>query len=297
MAEFADVPIPNEEPTDESVTEEVTQEDTSTSPASTESEAAGTNPAWQPLLDKLPAQLRPMIEPNLKEWDDNYRALNEKYNTLKGLEEFSSFDPSEVRAALQVAQRIADNPREVADIMAQSLGLTFAEAKEVVKELEKEQEKELEFSEEDDPRLVQIYEENKALKARQEEFFQQQLEKEQFQEQQKLEQRFDQEINSELGKLYKHDPGIQKDDLRMQDLMQRAYIFASNGADNPIVDAYNAQAAFISSNLQRVAPKNTPLFMPTNGNAPPAVSSADLSTEEGKRARAMELVAALKSKG
>lgn len=292
MSEYAEVPLPVEE---ESSIQEAEE---STSPAVTpeSEEPTASNPAWEPLLDKLPAQLRPLIEPDLKAWDDNYRTLNEKYNTLKGLEEFSTFDPGEVRAALQVAQRIADNPREVADIMASALGLTFAEAKEVVKEIEKEQEKELEFSEEDDPRLVQLYEKNKELEARQQEFFSQQLEKEQEKERVQLEQKYDQEINLELGKLFKHDPGIQKDDARMKDLMTRAWVHSNNGAVNPIMEAYNEQAAFIQHNLSRIAPKsqNTPLFMPTTGNAPPVNNQVDLSTEEGKRAKAMEVIAALK---
>jgi hypothetical protein len=220
--------------------------------------------------------------------------LNDKYTKLKGLEEFSSFDPNEVRAALQVAQRIANNPREVADIMANALGLTFQEQKELEKELKEEEAPAPQFTEEDDPRLVQIWEENQRLKEQQQQFFEQVEQKEVEKERVQLEQHYDQEISTELGKLYQHDPAIKGDDLRMQDLMQRAFIFASNGANNPIVEAYNAQANFIKSNLQRVAPKQTPLFMPTTGNAPPVNNQVDLSTEEGKRAKAQELIAALK---
>lgn len=292
MAEFAEAPLTESQTTDESVTQEVTETE---SPATPESEGTGNNPAWQPLLDKLPAQLRPMIEPDLKSWDENYRALNDKYTKLKGLEEFSTFDPNEVRAALQVAQRIANNPREVADIMAGALGLTLQEQKELEKELkEEEAPQKPQFTEEDDPRLVQIWEENEKLKAQQQQFFEQFEQREVEKERVQLEQYYDQEITSELGKLYTHDPAIKGDDLRMKDLMKRAFLFAEQGSDSPIVDAYNEQAELLKSNIQRAAPQKTPLFMPTSGNAPPVSNQLDLSTEEGKRAKAQELIAALK---
>jgi hypothetical protein len=59
MSEFAEAPLTEAPTTDEAVP----QEETTESPVTPESEGSGNNPAWQPLLDKLPAQLRPMIEP------------------------------------------------------------------------------------------------------------------------------------------------------------------------------------------------------------------------------------------
>lgn len=38
-----------------------------------ESQAESTNPAWQPLLDKLPSEFVPLVTPQLKEWDTKFQ--------------------------------------------------------------------------------------------------------------------------------------------------------------------------------------------------------------------------------
>lgn len=88
-------------------------------------DTGGINPAWQPLLSKLPESLHGMITPTLREWDNGvqnrFETVQSKY---KPYDQFvnEGVDPDNIAAALQVAQVIRENPRFVFDKMVEQYG-------------------------------------------------------------------------------------------------------------------------------------------------------------------------------
>lgn len=82
-----------------------------------------TNPAWQPILDVLPAQLRPLVEPKLKEWDQGVaKRFEEAAASRKAYEPYQEFvdgtvDPDMIRAGISLLQQIQEDPRSVYDQM------------------------------------------------------------------------------------------------------------------------------------------------------------------------------------
>jgi DNA segregation ATPase FtsK/SpoIIIE-like protein len=291
------------------IEDSVSDDQGSIDPVETSQEGTtGDNPAWSSVLNLIDPRVHTAVKTHLSEWDTNYRDLETKYKEAQSastaFQEFVGIDPQEIRVSLQIAQNIADNPKEVARILAESTGMTLAEAKEVIKEEAKQEaEPEFEFNEDDDPRIKQLWEQNQALQAKQAEFFSQFEQREQEKEQQAQYNNYNKQIDVEWARLAKDDPSLDPKNAgfssdRMDDLFGRAAILAQKGNKNPLQAAYSAQKSFIDSIKTSVAPpKPTPLFMPTNGNAPPVNESRDVSTTEGRRAKAAEVIAAMRAGG
>lgn len=280
------------------------QEEITNPVETTEEGSTGDNPAWEPILNLIDPRVAPAVKTHLAEWDTNYRKtqseLSEARKANEAFQEFVGIDPGEIRISLQIAKNIADNPREVAKILAESTGMTLAEAKEVVKEeAQQESAEEFEFTDDDDPRLKQLWEQNQNLTRQQQEFFQQVEQREQEKEQKTLYDNYNKQIDLTWAKLAKDDPTLHPQNPaysqdRMDNLFAHAATLAQRGHKDPFTAAYTAQKALIAP---APPPKPSPLFMPTNGNAPPAQESKDTSTPAGRRAAAAEIIAAMRSGG
>jgi NACalpha-BTF3-like transcription factor len=79
------------------------------------------NPAWQPLVEKLPEGYVPMIAPTLREWDSNFQKVQTEYAPWKQFTE-QGVAPDQVQTALQVANLLQTNPRFVYDKMMEQYG-------------------------------------------------------------------------------------------------------------------------------------------------------------------------------
>jgi hypothetical protein len=95
------------------------------SPSSDGSEGNGFNPAWNPLLEKLPTEFHNIIAPTLREWDSGvqkrFQDVQSQYAPYKNYVE-QKVDPDQINTALQVAQLLRDNPRFVYDKMVEQYG-------------------------------------------------------------------------------------------------------------------------------------------------------------------------------
>lgn len=71
------------------------------------------NPAWKPLLDKIPTQFHNMIAPDLKTWDTNYQQgmqkVHSQYEPYKPFID-QSIEPATLNEAMLVYQAMQDNP-------------------------------------------------------------------------------------------------------------------------------------------------------------------------------------------
>lgn len=81
----------------------------------------GFNPAWSPLLEKLPDEFHGMIAPTLKEWDQNFQRVQSQFSPYKDFAE-QGVDPAQITASMQLAKVIQENPRLVYDKMVEYYG-------------------------------------------------------------------------------------------------------------------------------------------------------------------------------
>ena len=62
------------------------------STSSDSNEGSGLNPAWNPLLEKLPTSLHPLVTPELSKWDKNFQTkLQEVQSGYKPYEAYKEF--------------------------------------------------------------------------------------------------------------------------------------------------------------------------------------------------------------
>lgn len=71
-----------------------------------------TNPAWEPVLSKLPEAYRREILPELDAWDKNYQARDEMFAPYRGFID-KKIDPSSIEDALSFSDLVRSNPRSV----------------------------------------------------------------------------------------------------------------------------------------------------------------------------------------
>lgn len=260
-------------------------------------EDSGFNQAWAPLFEALPESLRNLeqVRTPLKEWDKNYQSLQEKYKPFESVPE-NYRNPEALNAAVNILENLNNNPHLVLSRLAEQLGVTFAEAKEIVDEV-KEQEPELEFSDDDDPRLKALNDQIRRQEERFNSFFEQQTQAEQerlVEQQAKVEgSKIDQQVKALIDAgHFGTDPADQQVGIR--GLMTRAKIHLDAGSRDPIGAAFAEQQAEYAVIAKRFQQQNrTPqnlLFMPTGGQAPSTAPVApDLDTQEGRFAYAKQI--------
>lgn len=80
----------------------------------TQSNGTGRNPAWNSLLEKLPTEFHNIIEPDLRQWDQNFTSktqeVQSRYEPYQFLIE-NEIEPEQIESALQVLAMIETDPR------------------------------------------------------------------------------------------------------------------------------------------------------------------------------------------
>lgn len=74
------------------------------------------NPAWSPLLEKLPTSLHSMVTPELQKWDQNFQSkVNEVHSQYAPYKDYleQQITPEQLNYALQVAEAIEKRPVDV----------------------------------------------------------------------------------------------------------------------------------------------------------------------------------------
>lgn len=75
---------------------------------------SGHNPAWDGVLSGIPKEFHGKLTPAFQEWDQNFRAVNEKYAPYKGIME-AGHKPEFIQNAIGLAQFLQTNPRGLFD--------------------------------------------------------------------------------------------------------------------------------------------------------------------------------------
>jgi hypothetical protein len=113
-----------------------TSEQTSTDTSSQDANG-GRNPAWNNLLDKLPKEFHSMIEPDLREWDQNFtnktQQVQSQYEPYKFLLE-DNVSPENVQAGLQIMAMIEADPQAFHKQMAEFYKDQWGQGQEVSQE-------------------------------------------------------------------------------------------------------------------------------------------------------------------
>lgn len=258
----------------------------------------GFNPAWNPLLEVLPDGIKPLVKEPLKQWDKNYQELQDKYKPFADLpEQYRNADT--VQKAMQVWGNLETNPQGVLKLLAESLGVSLAEAKEIVKEEQKAEEKSnvpLEFSEDDDPRLKTMADQLTAYEKKFNDFFTQQTEKEQQALVAKAAAEEGKKIDAQVEKILQtgeFGTTFEEQKPFLQVLMPLANTYIQQGSNDPVGDAYKHMQSFTKTLATKFAPQNPNanlLFIPPGGQAPPNnPEPPDLNTEQGRRAQAAQV--------
>jgi hypothetical protein len=101
----------------------------------------GLNPAWNPLLEKLPSSLHGMVTPHLREWDQNYQRDVQKVQSQ--YEPYNSFleagvDPEVLQAAYQLYQLTEQDPERIYNELGKFYGYGGDQGQDGQEELEQE---------------------------------------------------------------------------------------------------------------------------------------------------------------
>lgn len=267
-------------------------------PAETQEKPDAFQDGWKDVFEALPEDLRPLVIEPLKEHDRKYQELQTQWNSVKDIPQDYLREPTKISQAMQIMERIQNDPYNVLQIMAQNLGVTLGEAQQMVEEAQQQAQPQNGapvFTDDDDPRLAQMWQTIQEQNARWENAVGGLQGLEQQRAQQALETQESQKIDRQVNELVTSgkipndpkDPGVQQHYI--QDLMMRARIALDQGSRDPIADGFKAQQqflGFLGQRQQSSAPTQSyPLFMPTNGAAPAnAPKPPDTSTEDGRMA-------------
>lgn len=108
--------------------EEVTEDQPIDSSQGSDSEDQGTggiNPAWNPLLESLPAGLHSQITPHLTKWDQNFQnkiqEVHSQYEPYKPFLE-NQVQPDQINYALSILQAIEESPQDVMNALKAYIG-------------------------------------------------------------------------------------------------------------------------------------------------------------------------------
>lgn len=119
------------EPEGQDTTSQVTQgqeveQAVGESPIEAQSSGTGINPAWNELLDVMPASLHSQITPHLSKWDQNFQTkVNEVHSQYEPYKPFleSKVNPEQINYALGILQAIEERPDEVLKALQAYIGV------------------------------------------------------------------------------------------------------------------------------------------------------------------------------
>lgn len=147
-------------------------------------EQSGGNPAWADILNTLPDAYHDVVRPKLEDWDrgvqDRFTKQAETYNPYKSIIE-QKIAPDELMAAYQFSQQVEQDPVAMYERLGaylQQQGYTPQQAAQAVQDAAEDNgDAGFEYSEEDDPRITALQQQQDAMR---EAFEAQQFEQQKF---------------------------------------------------------------------------------------------------------------------
>lgn len=261
-------------------------QEASASPAPADN--SGGNPAWAPILEKVPAGYHDLIKPQLEEWDKNvqkrFQSIHQEYEPFKPLKE-QNLDPQGLLQAHTIRQQIDSDPvgfyNRLGGFLRQAGYLEEAEEAEAIA---------ADMDEEDeggqDPRLVQ-------LERQQQELIQRLEQEAQQRQMQEMQQRANEQVRSEYQQV-EAKYGQLSETMR-QELFQRATLMTDlavkQGKEPPsLMEAMDSLQNFVS---QVRSARPAPRVVPGSGGGIPAPQAskpvADM-TESERKAHAAQII-------
>lgn len=160
------------------------------------------NPAWSPMLDKIPESLRPMVTPHLRDWDKNFQTelqkVQSKYDPYKEILD-SGVDPVRLQQALGFFDLAEREPQRVYDEMAKFYGYGQDQGQQQVPD--SDDPFDIGDAGEDDPRLAQLQQQQEQIL----QMFQGQHEAEQLRQ-------AEQQIETEITAIKEQHPDLTEDE-------------------------------------------------------------------------------------
>lgn len=197
----------------------------------------GLGPEWNDIVGALPEDKRSELAPRLKERLDAYEPLKQWEDFHK-----KGITPEQADTALNLYKIIDSNPREVYETIGKHLGLTAAEAEQVVEELED--------ADQNDPRIAKLQQQVETLA-------QIALTQNQQTQQQRLAEEQDALLEAEITAIKKkYGDDVPEDQLVMRMLHKNM----------TAEQAYQEYSQFVSEIRSR---RPSPMILGGGGNVPP----------------------------
>lgn len=232
----------------------------------------GGNPAWTPLLEKIPTPFHDEIKPFLSEWDSNFNKVQSQFAPYKPIIE-QGIKPEDINQSLQLARLLSANPRLVYDQLAERFGFNSGQGRE-----EETNEEDPEDNEEnnfdnpmDDPRLAPFIQQQQQMA----EYLQQQQAIQQ-------EQQLQQEIQQEWQSIEKAHGSPIPQDIRAEMIQRAIFIADQKGTEPSLKEGYDSYNAFVNKVRGQKANNTAPQVFGGNGGLPstPQGITGDMSDED-----------------
>lgn len=129
-------------------------------------ESTGFNPNWKEAFDVLPDDYtRNQVKPVFEKWDENnnkrFTELQQKYDPYKELVEHN-VEMERVKAAFEFQNRVANNPKEVFEVLASHLGYDMESIQNALKGKEEANASE-DNEDAEDPRLTALRQQQEGM--------------------------------------------------------------------------------------------------------------------------------------
>ena len=271
---------------------------------------------WSQLMERIPEPLHEEIRPMLSEYERQYERLNEQLSPFKRFVE-QGVSQADIQLALNIHEAMITDPKRFYDSLGETYGwnqqqqqwamqqAAMAQRQQAPQQIQQrpQQANGDGFSYEDffepdgsvspgvDPQLAQILMEQQQkldllLQAQVGQLQQQQQYEQQMREQQ-MREVGRQEMESEMAQLQQ-----KYGDFDKAEVVKRAFANANAGRNPTLTQAFHELRDYEQRVLQRQAAQRPPVVLGSGNGAPPAAPRA-LTTEDERRAAALELAVRL----
>ena len=241
------------------------------------------HPAWQEILNSIPESLHASVLPTLKKWDDGVTdklaKVHSTYDRFKTFVE-GGVDPQELVAGRNMYQALNADPKKFFKDLAEYLKIDLGQGQE-----QKSKTEDLgDFTEDDDPRLTKLVEQQKLIS-------------EKLAEQEATKQAQEAEVwATSVMQRAKVSYDEKKFAVPFDDeyVISRASVAIGNGVDPDkafaeAVGAWETKAAGFAA-VAPVAPKAPPVVMPTGGATPKSTFEPGKLSGQDRRNLAAEML-------
>lgn len=245
------------------------------------------NPAWNPMLEKLPTEFHSQIADNLKEWDGNFQKVQSAFSPYKQFAD-NNIPADALQRSFELAQAIQADPEDFYRELGRRFGFANQgeEDQGQYEDDDEEDDDDGYFASDDDdddddeeyeeedifqhPAFLQIQEEMEELRAEKEE-----------REEARLEYQVNSQIESEFAEIEQQAGGPIPDNIR-EDIIQRALSISERNGEEPSLIAGYKQFQEFSSAIRNSSANNTaPQVFGGNGRVP--VQKVDLTSDDSEK--------------